>query len=63
MVIYMVYVLIDGGSTLVCYRLAINAFWTDNTVRSKQGYVITSDILVLKLISVLVFILFNFYSR
>ena len=41
-VIYMLYVLIDGGSTLVCYRLAMNDFWTDNTICTEQGYVISS---------------------
>jgi len=45
-IVYMLYVLIDSGSTLVHYRLAMNAFWTDNTVRTEGGeYVITEYVI------------------
>jgi len=51
-VVYMLYVLIDGGSTLVHYRLAMNAFWTDNTVRTEGGeYVITLSTLYIQLVN------------
>jgi len=37
---------IDGGSTLVRYsHIAMNAFWAENSVHTKQGYAITGYVI------------------